>query len=596
MISDINELQSLIDKLLVIFTSNCNDTVRKKLNFDNINAKEFELFLNWYESYMWANGLSKDQQNNYRLMHKVYQERFACNQRTIIIIIPVADRPKLLKQCMQSIHQQCEWYGYGGTVDKKYYKIKVIIADDSENTVNIESNCQLRDSYTSLGLNVEYFGLAEQKRLLDHLDKSVGYLIGNEEQALKPHKGASITRNLVYLKLKQANLDNQETLIYFIDSDQEFKVVYNASNNQKEYFIPNYFYHLNRLFDNQKTKIITGKVVGDPPVSPAVMTGKMLDDIAVFLEACLETGDNGKCAFHNHDKCNADDAAYHDMPDMFGFANKNSTYSYACNLTSVHTVNDVFIEFSSKLNGFFHGAHPTRNSWYEYQSVDESQSLARTVYTGNYIIRPEMLGYFIPFASLKLRMAGPVLGRLIKSVFTDAFCSVNLPMLHTRTFSVDDLSEYRAGVDDKQSMINLTDESVRQYFGDIMLFTVERLVQKGYPLKKLDAQYISTVLQEIDNDLFARYQSRHLSIIDMANQVKSVVNDQTAWWNHDSTMVSAVDNFNRFLDNVYYNFADESYLVSNLSSKEIRESMLDKMCSALTCYPLNLKNWSAISL
>ena len=68
-----------------------------------------------------------------------------------------------------------------------------------------------------------------------------------------------------------------------------------------------------------------------------------------------------------------------------------------------------------RLNGFFDGEHPTRKTPYEHESVMDEIRMARTIYTGNYVIRPECLRYYIPFAPLKLRMAGPVLGRIIRA-------------------------------------------------------------------------------------------------------------------------------------------------------------------------------------
>ena len=97
-------------------------------------------------------------------------------------------------------------------------------------------------------------------------------------------------------------------------------------------------------------------------------------------------------------------------------------------------------------------------------------SAARTVYTGNYVIRPENLRYFIPFATLKLRMAGPVLGRILKMRLKHRFVSANLPMLHNRTVDSIGQSEYRAGVINTNQSIDLSNEFIRQFYGDVMLF------------------------------------------------------------------------------------------------------------------------------
>ena len=45
----------------------------------------------------------------------------------------------------------------------------------------------------------------------------------------------------------------------------------------------NYFYYLDRAFADGQVQILTGKVVGDPPVSPSVMAGRFIDDVIMFL-------------------------------------------------------------------------------------------------------------------------------------------------------------------------------------------------------------------------------------------------------------------------------------------------------------------------
>lgn len=110
---------------------------------------------------------------------------------------------------------------------------------------------------------------------------------------------------------------------------------------------------------------------------------------------------------------------------------------------------------------------------------------ARTVYTGNYVFRASALNWFIPFAPLRLRMSGPTLGRLMKAGLGKRFVSANLPMLHTRTLDATGEAEFRPGVVTQANAIDLVDEFERQFFGDVMLFTVERLASLGFPRQAL---------------------------------------------------------------------------------------------------------------
>ena len=95
-----------------------------------------------------------------------------------------------------------------------------------------------------------------------------------------------------------------------------------------------------------------------------------------------------------------------------------------------------------------------------YRHVDVQASLtpARTVYTGNYVLSPGALKYFIPFAGLQLRMAGPVLGRLIQTSSGEAFVSANLPLLHRRTVEEKGGAEFRPGVNRSTPLVDLSGE------------------------------------------------------------------------------------------------------------------------------------------
>ncbi len=70
-------------------------------------------------------------------------------------------------------------------------------------------------------------------------------------------------------------------------------------------------------------------------------------------------------------------------------------------------------------------------------------------------------------------MAGLVFGRIIKAKLAAGFVSANLLMLHKRR--VDDLgqSEYRSGVEHESEKVGLSDEFERQFYGDVMLFSME---------------------------------------------------------------------------------------------------------------------------
>ena len=228
----------------------------------------------------------------------------------------------------------------------------------------------------------------------------------------------------------------QRLLFYTIDADQTFGVDVQTAEGPRSVQALNYFYWIDRLFDTGSVEVMTGKVVGDPPVSPAVMTGNFLEDVLCFLRGMTGLDPGAAYRQPSDDTLRADDAAYHDMAQLFGFTGQSAAYHYRCRKKGEPSNVDCFIEFARQLNSFLHGEHPTRATWFRYQSAPTSLHPARTVYTGNYVFNAAALRWFIPFAPLRLRMSGPTLGRMLKAELGAGFAAVNLPMQHGRTLAL----------------------------------------------------------------------------------------------------------------------------------------------------------------
>ena len=223
------------------------------------------------------------------------------------------------------------------------------------------------------------------------------------------------------------------------------------------------------------SKLTTGAITS--PVSPAVMAGTLLEDVLALFREMATLEPDSPCSFHRASTSD-DDAAYHDMAQLFGFSASGEAHRYHCDIEGAHDHAACLSRFSRRLQHFFDGEHPTRVTRYRHVDVQSSWTPARTVYTGNYVLTPETLRYFIPFAGLQLRMAGPVLGRLVQAGSGPAFASANLPLLHKRTEEETGQSEFRPGIDRAGNGADLSGEFERQYFGDVMLFTVIELVEQ----------------------------------------------------------------------------------------------------------------------
>lgn len=510
------------------------------------------------------------------------------NRHKFIISIPIADRPQHLQSCLQSILMLCENFQYGGLTNGVYKKISVLIADDSKHINNINQHKKIAKQFTEKGLNITYFGQSEQKNITSILNhEKMKPILGDTETNDFFHKGASITRNMTYLELQKTYNKEEPVLFYFIDSDQEFNVIEENSNH----YSINYFYYLDKIFSEKSISMLTGKVVGDPPVSPAVMASTFLDDLLYFITKISKSNPTSPCEFHTHKSQNTNDTAYHDMAELFGKKNTADNFDYHCTLKGAHNNNQCLTDFTNKLKHFFDGEHPTRKTFYQYRNALDSIQPARTIYTGNYIFKPKNLKYFIPFANLKLRMAGPVLGRILKTELGNGFVSANLPMLHKRTVDTLGQSEFRAGVIHKQNNIDLADEFIRQFFGDVMLFSTIKLTESGYPKTSISSKQISIIIYDTIKEMKKKYTLKHKEIIQKNTALKGNLNNNKSWWNKDTDSSQKKLEIINFINNINFNFDNNSDFHKTINSPEKIKKHHQLILDALTNYADDRLHW-----
>jgi hypothetical protein len=513
-----------------------------------------------------------------------------------IIVIPVADRPQHLQSCLNSLYCLCRRFKYGGFTQQKYTKITALIADDSKDSGNRVRNKQIQQRFTQQGLETIYFGQDEQLQQLGDLSETqrqeIIRIIGDHPVNAFHHKGASITRNLSYLKVKQLISDESPTLIWFVDSDQEFRV--NTPSHRDGLFIINHFHRLDRIFSTTETLVLTGKVVGDPPVSPAVMAANFLQDVLAFISEIATADPEQGCLFHQHQVAGAGDAAYHDMADLFGFHGNQTPYRFQCRLQGQHDLLACFTDFSQLLKQFFDGVHLTRQNFYSNPPDATTLAPARTLYTGNYLLSPQALDYFIPFATLKLRMAGPQLGRIMKKELGDRFASANLPLLHKRTQEMIGESEFRPGIDKDSGEIDISGEFERQFFGDIMLFSLQALIESGYTQQQMSAKQIEQVVLDTESTLLDRYQQMQQEIMTKLDKLKQLVEDRERWWWHNRDAEDAIVNIHRFIHNIAFNFGEASPGYGMIRSTSHRQQRREQILQALYSYSEDRDNWHQI--
>jgi hypothetical protein len=254
----------------------------------------------------------------------------------------------------------------------------------------------------------------------------------------------------------------------------------------------------------------------------------------------------------------------------------------------------VLGDFARRLDHFFDGEHPTRTTCHEFSPALASVQPARTVYTGNYVMDVRGLRYFIPFAELRLRMAGPVLGRILRAELGAGFVSANLPLLHKRTLAELGESEYRAGVTRREGGVDLSREFERQFFGDVMLFSVERLAEQGFPLQAVAADTVAAVVAETAVRLRRQYGEKRQQICRRLETLEKLLADPGNWWNSEPAAAPSLETFRRFLVNMEANFGESSRCHALVENEAHRRRRLEQIVTAIGDYRAVRRQWEQV--
>ena len=351
-----------------------------------------------------------------------------------ILSIPVADRPSHLRTCLESIYQLCERFGYGGKTGGVYSRIKVVVAEDSRDEESVRQHIELAEEYCRKGLQVFHFGQDEQYGLLQSIPaedrQTLGNVLTTQPKDRFYLKGQAANRNLSVLKCLQLTEDRSRTLYYFVDSDESFCVNRQTGAGEEAVYALNYFHSIDRIFRTTDTLMLTGKMVGDPPVSPSVMAANFLDDVTAFFIRLAQMRGVDDCRFHDSSQAlsaeQSSGAVYHDMAGLFGFENINTTFPYQCRLQGEHDHGACLRICRTTQRLLLWRTSDAQDLVFLRQWLQRAHAGAH-VYPGNYIVNYAGLKYIIPFGHLRLRMSGPTAGRLIAAEIAGRFASVNCP-------------------------------------------------------------------------------------------------------------------------------------------------------------------------
>ncbi len=557
------------------------------------------------EKAMWSAGadfhpLLDCYQSLFREQEVLIQQKGNDDRHHFILSIPVADRPPHLRACLESIYQLCTLFNYGGKASGVWDKIRIIVAEDSRDENNIRRHLELVQEYRQKGLQVFHFGLAEQYELLQalprHQREQLGNLLTTQPREKFYRKGQAANRNLSYLKFLQLTEDKDRTLYYLVDSDQHFCVNRQSESGEEAVTALNYFHVIDKIFRTSDALMLTGKMVGDPPVSPSVMAGNFLDDVTAFFASLASLSGDQACQFHGSHGAVAGEAAYHDMAGLFGFENRPASFPYPCRLEGEHDHSACLRDFSGRLNAFFFGEHLFRKTWFSYGSGFTPLTPARTVYPGNYIVNYAGLKYIIPFGHLRLRMSGPTAGRLIAAEIAGRFASFNMPNLHRRTTEAGLDDDFRPGVKlgVEQQSIDLSNEFERQFFGDLMLFSTEELVKEADVNQPFAREAIEAVIARKEAELLALYQQKHDAIVGKNRQLNELVFNAGHWWLNSPELAAALRQVQAFIDNIDRNFGERALAWHQIQSAGHRAERKRQIVEALMNYRAERDAWDSL--
>jgi len=552
---------------------------------------------------MWSSpadfdALLDDYQALFREQDAWLRRRVDDDRHRFIISIPVADRPAHLRASLESIFQVCERFGYGGKTAGVYTHVKVVVAEDSRDPESIRRHLALVDDYRRKGLQVFHFGQQEQYALLQSIPEAqrarLGNLLTTQPKERFYLKGQAANRNLSYLKCQQLTEDRDRTLYYMIDCDQSLCVNRQTARGEEVVYALNYFHYIDRAFRRTGTLMLTGKLVGDPPVSPAVMASNFLDDVIAFFARLAELGGEQACQFHGIPERLPGDAAYHDMARLFGYESAGPTYPYRCRLAGDHDHATCLKDFARRLNAFFFGEHLFRKTTFAYGAGFAELAPARTVYPGNYIVNYAGLKYVIPFGHLRLRMSGPTAGRLIAAEIGGRFASFNMPNLHRRTTDAGLEDDFRPGVELAEQGIDLSDEFERQFFGDLMLFSTADLVTRADVNQPFDRDAVVAAIDGREAELLTLYREKHAAILERVQRLRELAFDTGRWWTRSPDLAHALRQVEAFVANVERNFGDGSPAWGQIQSAGHRAVRKAQIIEALVNYRTERSAWETL--
>ena len=159
-------------------------------------------------------------------------------------------------------------------------------------------------------------------------------------------------------------------------------------------------------------------------------------------------------------------------------------------------------------------------------------------------------------------------------------------MLHKRTVESGGQAEFRPGIETTAETIDMSGEFERQFYGDVMLFSIEKLAADA-PLQRVTNVDDSGLLDAMRTEMLAKYNVRQEGILARLSRVEALLADPAQWWH----ALPATARFRHFCANVRRNFGADSSGHARINDTARWQTWRADLLAAIERYPEERAAW-----
>jgi hypothetical protein len=141
--------------------------------------------------------------------------------------------------------------------------------------------------------------------------------------------------------------------------------------------------------------------------------------------------------------------------------------------------------------------------------------------------------------------------------------------------------------------VDLSGEFERQFFGDLMLFTMEGLTDRGYPEQTPRRAQVERALLEVEARLLAMYRRKQERILNKLVMCRSFFAMPGHWWHRTPEGLPIGREFQRFFRAMEHNFGAHAAGFLAIQSPTHREARRRELLDAILAYEEDRAAWQA---